>query len=61
MRLGKKGKYDTFFELIIKQRQSVQYQMVELQQTIYIVNFKCRYYETAKRDKQCKCAEKYET
>ena len=37
-------------QLFIKQRELVQKQMAQLQQTMDVINFKCWYYETAKAE-----------
>lgn len=41
---------DDRLQLFIKQRELVQKQMAQLQQTMDVINFKCWYYETAKAE-----------
>lgn len=40
---------DLRFQLILRQREAVRAQMAELQKTLDTLNFKCWYYETAKK------------
>ncbi len=40
---------DTRLDLFIKRKEEVEKQMVQLQETLDTINFKCWYYETAKK------------